>query len=338
MKRKIVGFAIFLALFMGLANNFAIDSYAYETPITVSGAWIAIDIYHGGYHTTADELDPFIGNLTAAGNHVAVINETWYLTDNISALFLPGNDVNYTAQEMEDIKRWLGLGDKLLVVAGDSDYGGYFDPWPLNNLLDYLDTKTRLDATSISDSVNNDGASYRVGVKDFGDGPIAQNLTKGMQGGFILHGPCSILGFDGTYYKDLRESSFNDVEVVVYYSENSTSTDSDVSESVLDLYATKEATGNYPAVVYEHLRFLNGSHMIIAGEAFFTHYKKMYDQTTEEGKFQGGVTYGQMFTHNIINQFVKPYVPPEEEEGSFPVIVPFVALGVLYAVYRIRRK
>ncbi len=237
MKKRIIGFIIFLALLTGFANNITFTANAYDAPITVSGAWVAIDIYHGGYHTSAEELAPFIGNLTAAGNHVALLNETWYLTDNVSALFLPASDTNFTEAEMQTVKNWLKTGDKLLVVAGDSDYGGYYTPTSINMLLDYLGTKTRLDRTSISDPVYKDGASYRVGVKDFGTGPVATALTKNMEGGFILHGPCSIVVYDGTYYKDMRYSSFNDIETIVYYSENATASHGDVSDTPLDLYA-----------------------------------------------------------------------------------------------------
>ena len=319
---------------------------AYATSITVTGATFAFDISHGGYHTTMDDLSPIMDNLTAAGNTVLLINETWELPDAVDALFLTQSDDAFTAAEKADILAWLGLGDKLLIAVGDSDYGGYFSPDPINSVLDYIGAMLRLDRSSIEDPIYNDGSAYRTAPQAIGYGDplyddIVLNLTEGMDAGIILHGPCSILAFDGYYYKDMRTSIFPlKLDILLSYSENATAIDSDVSglNETLDLYSydiAENGIGDYPAVVYESLTDLNDSHLIVGGEAFYTFYKNMYDQVTENGAYNGGVHYGQLFVNNIINFLVSP---PEATAYEFAfAIVPLAVIGVVYVLMKKRK-
>ncbi len=347
MKRKYI---LSLILIVGMIAGMATSTQAYTTTITTTGAKIAFDIYHGGYHTTAADLDPIIGNLTAAGNTVLLINETWELPDDVDALFLTQSDDPFTAAEKADVKAWLELDNKLLVASGDSDYGGYFDESNINDLLAYIGTILRLDSTSIADVVYNDDADYRVAAAVFGEGDrpgtghIAGNLTDGMLAGLILHGPCSLLAFDGTYYKDLRGSTFPTiVEVVMWYSENATSSDSDVTAGDTDVYSTDNQTlyehGGYPAIAWENLRhtLVNGTNsaIVLAGEAFYTYYKNMYGQTTESGVYNGGTHYGQMFTNNMINYLI---IPSEKTSFQYAfAILPLAIIGAIYVLMK-RRK
>lgn len=203
----------------------------------------------------------------------------------------------------------------------------------------------RLDGSSIEDPVYSDGSAYRTAPNVFGvDNPlyddIALNLTEGMEAGIILHGPCSILAFDGYYYKDLRASTFpQNIEIIISYSDNATALDSDVSDlnDTLDTYAydlAEVGQGGYPAVVYEYLRYgTNTSHLIVGGEAFYTHYKFMYDQNTENGAYNGGIHYGQMFTNNIINWFF-----PKAASYDFAfAVIPISIIGVVYVLMKKRK-
>ncbi|MBY9000793.1 MAG: hypothetical protein KGD64_07770 [Candidatus Heimdallarchaeota archaeon] len=337
MNRKYI-FA--LILIVGMMSGSLTTTMAYDTAITTTGATFAFDLSHGGYHTTMDDLGPLMDNLTLAGNTVLLINETWELPDKVDALFLTQSDDEFTAAEKADIKAWLGIGDKLLIAVGDSDYAGIFQPAPINNLLAYIGAMLRLDATSIEDPEFNDGSAYRVGANELGYGndlydDLVYNLTEGMEAGIILHGPCAVLAFDGYYYKDIRldYTVFNRLEVLITYGRNGTSIDSDVSETELDLYAGE--TGYIPAVVYEYLPNLNDSHLIVGGEAFYTHYKFMYDQTTENGVYHDGVHYGQMFVNNIINWFVKT---PTASSYEFAfAVIPLAIIGVIYVLMKKRK-
>jgi hypothetical protein len=353
MKRKYI---LGLILIVGMvAGMFTPTSNAYTSTITVTGLVFAFDVSHGGYHANADDLAPIMNNLTAAGNQVVVINETWDLWDNVSMLFITQPDDNFTLAEKADIVNWLELGNKTLIVGGDSDYGGYYSAYPVNSLLEYIGTVSRMAGVSIDDPVNNDGAAYRVatnyswdgqssaGTTWEGAGDIAAALSNGMLAGNIMHGPTAVVAFSGGLWYDLRIDNVvfpNRVEPIMFYSPNATATDSDVSAGDIDLYDGE--VGDFPAVVYEDLdhALVNSttSNMIIAGECFWTYYKFMYEQITESGVYNSGVHYGRMLMNNIINELALPYEPEVPVETSFSfILIPLAIIGSLYVLVR-RRK
>lgn len=311
------------------------STFAYSTSIKVKDKIIMIDVTHDAYHT---EVENFKGNLTEATNVTVVTLESDFLTNfdaDADALFMSGPNATYTGEEVKAIKDWFVQGGKFLFIGGDSDYGGLFSPLAINNLLRTLGASIRLDSTSISDENNNDGASYRVAATQPGTGDVATKVTEGMEAGFILHGPCSILGINTTTavpeYLDLRTATLPNVEILYKYSAVAVATDSDVSELPTDLYAESETEGNYPAVVLETI---GNSYLVLAGEAIFTDYKSMYDQFTETGEYNGGVTYGQMFVNNLINYFLGTVQAPLPVA---PVVAALALFGGILVIVR-RRK
>lgn len=334
-KTTYVGILIVMTIVVSMAST----SYAYNTKIKVKDKEIVIDLTHGAFHT---EVDNFVGNLTDAGNNVTVIEDAldWALPNTTDALFMSQPTEAYITGDLTALRDWFGMGGKLLFIGGESDYGGYFPVDNINFLLDLLGADILFGSTSISDAVANDGAAYRAAGTELGTGPVATAVTKGMEAGFILHGPCSIVGFDSLLktslpndYYDLRTEQADGVEILVSYSPDSVSDDSDASDTDLDLYAESATTGNYPAVVYQAI---GDSHLVLAGEAIFTDYKKMYDQRTESGDegYNNGTTYGQMFVNNIVNHFLGGAGVPAS------VVPALVALGLFGTVAVIvkRRK
>ncbi|MHA1115794.1 MAG: hypothetical protein ACTSRR_13255 [Candidatus Heimdallarchaeaceae archaeon] len=328
MKKTIIGLLLIVTFLATIPSTFA-----YSTSIKVKDKIIMIDVSHGAYHT---EVENFKGNLTEATNVTVVTLESDFLTNfdaDADALFMSGPDEMYTGAETEKIKEWFSQGGKFLFIGGDSDYGGYFSPAAINSLLRNLGASIRLDSTSISDETNNDGASYRVAATQPGTGDVAKKVTKGMKAGFILHGPCSIVGYNTSAavpeYLDLRNVTLPSVEILYKYSADAVSGDSDVSGLPTDLYAESDITGNYPAVVLETI---GNSYLVLAGEAIFTDYKSMYDQFTETGEYNGGVTYGQMFVNNLVNYFLGTVQAP------LPVVPVVAALALFGGVLVIVRR
>ncbi|UJG44765.1 MAG: hypothetical protein K9W46_06175 [Candidatus Heimdallarchaeum endolithica] len=327
MKKTIVGLLLIVTVLATIPSTFA-----YDTSIKVKNKTIMIDVSHGAYHTSVEN---FKGNLTEAKNTVVMLESDLLtnFTADADALFMSGPDEMYTGEETQKIKDWFNQGGKFLFIGGDSDYGGYFSPVAINNLLRNLGANIRLDSTSISDETNNDGASYRVAATQPGTGDVATKVTEGMEAGFILHGPCSILGINTTTavpeYLDLRTATLPNVEILYKYSAVAVATDSDVSELPTDLYAESETEGNYPAVVLETI---GNSYLVLAGEAIFTDYKSMYDQFTETGEYNDGVTYGQMFVNNLINYFLG------EAQAPLPIVPVVAALALFGGVLVIVRR
>ena len=345
-KLKLIFITTIIAtmLIASSANSSAIGFY--PTEIDKHGNVIAFDLYHGGYHS--NDIKNLAHNFTAADNLVTYINQTWELPDEVDVLFLTEADAGaeWLPTQVTDIVNWMALGGKLLWVAGDSDYAGLFNPTPINDILSALGAITRMDKTSISDAVYNDGASYRVAATQMGigdpmyDGELIGDLSVNMVAGIICHGPCSIVGYNGTEYVDLRlgHSVFPDrLWTIMRYSENATADDSDVSDGPLDLYAYSAESGNYPAVVYEYLDTVN-SHIVASGEAIYSNYKYMYDQRTENGVYNGGHQFGQILVNNILNYIMVSHEEPTPTETETELTSPTsktVDIGIASAIVSI---
>ncbi|MHA1953171.1 MAG: hypothetical protein ACW96U_04410 [Candidatus Heimdallarchaeaceae archaeon] len=361
MKRKYIFASILIVgMIAGMLSPAALPPPSY---INVSNITVVIDLYHGGYHTTEFDLAPLIDNLTKAGNEVVLLNDTgedkkwtWSIPDEASIMFLTQSDNNFTMEEMVEIKRWMMLENRLLVVAGDSDYGGYFDNYPINSVLAYLGAIVRLDDSSISDPVDSDGSSYRAAATIKGHalnaltdntpgiGMVGDALTAGCDAGIILHGPCSILANTSAGLKDMRGIAFpRFIETLWWFGQNATADDSDVSDGDYDIYSAdpdENGDGYYPGVVFEDLVHTLDIHsyVIASGEAFYTFYKYMYNMYTETGVYNGGEHYGMMFTNNIINYFGIPVISVDDTPFAFLfAIIPLVAIGAIYAVIRRKR-
>jgi len=300
---------VFVLTILLIISSFQTQNVSFASElanIETLGATFVIDLSHSPYKNDYDNL---IGNLTHAGNEVILCDSFFDLPSDADALFLPDANTEYSSSEQMTIKEWFYSGDKLLFVGADSDYGGYFNPYYLNNLLHFLDAHVFVDGTSIEDFVENDGAVYRVVATNYGNGSIGLIVNNNCDSGIIMHGPCSILGFDETSltYVDLRNTTLENVEILLSYSINSSCIDSDDSLSELDLYAYSGIMGDFPAVVYEEFDFTSAenSHLIVAGECIFSDYKLMYDLFTEGGYYIRGTHSGFTFVNNIINHFVK---------------------------------
>ncbi len=332
MKKALIGFLLIITVLATVSTS----SMAYDAPIKVKNKTIMIDLSHGAYHT---EVTNFKGNLTAASNTVAMLEGDNYLknfTSSADALFMSGPKYAYNTTETEAIRSWFDQGNKFLFIGGDSDYGGYYSPVAVNNLLRTLGAHIRLDSTSISDPQNNDGAAYRVAATQLGNGTIGSKVTEGMKAGFILHGPCSILGVNTSDplvpYLDLRTTKLPNVEILASYSAVSVAEDSDGSELPTDLYSTIKTQGNYPAVVVETI---GNSYIVLAGEAMFTDYKSMYNQITETGTYNNGTTYGMMFVNNMINYFLGEAQAPI---SFVPVVAALSIFATAAVIIRRRRR
>ncbi|UCG03320.1 MAG: hypothetical protein JSW11_04875, partial [Candidatus Heimdallarchaeota archaeon] len=68
------------------------------------------------------------GNLTTAGSTFHMIEGGFSIPTDTNVLLIPYSTISYSASELNIINNWFtGDGARLLWVAGDSDYGGYFN-------------------------------------------------------------------------------------------------------------------------------------------------------------------------------------------------------------------
>ncbi len=168
--------------------------------ILVSNGVVAIDLAHGGFTDNRghETLDPLVSNLTYAGNEVVFLEDDgtkkwkYEIPDEASILILTQCDINYTIEEREEVKRWLMLENKLILVAGDSDYVPSGETAPafnmvyLNELFHSIGAISRFASVSIEDDYYKDGSSYRPAAprEGHGDRPgtgiISDILTAGI--------------------------------------------------------------------------------------------------------------------------------------------------------------
>jgi len=290
--------------------------------IRLSKKKIAIDIGHSPMHIT---YDLFKTDYLESGNIVDEIENFTNIND-YDMLLIPASRINYTSDEMNVIKTWFSNPDKLLWIAGDSDYAGQFiSHKSINPLLEYIDSKLRLDSGAVSDLYSNDGTGYRVIATNPGTGDIGSVVNEGVER-LLLHGPTAVYGMENGNFVDLRTQTIEGIEVLFSYNESAEMLDQDYSNTESDFYISLDEKGNYPAVVYEDF---GESHLIVSGEVLFSTYKNMYG---EEGE-HGSPIQGKLFVNNLLNYFYKTTSLPI----IFLIIIGLLSVVAIIALY-IRQK
>ncbi|MCG3226001.1 MAG: hypothetical protein H7645_03720 [Candidatus Heimdallarchaeota archaeon] len=330
-KKQLLAFSLILTFFFSICNT---KIEGYFTEIDISNVKVMIDISRGAYH---NKFFNFKGNMTFSGNTVEINNDSITSLESRSGFFISQPDTGYTIAEKNVIKNFLQLGNRTLFVTGDSDYGGFWSPSHVNDLLDFLNSSLRMGADHMQDSADSLGAWYRLLATGYGNGSIA-NITKaGCLDGIYFHGSTSVLGYNGTEIIDLRKEDLPNVEVLIFYDENATSADTDLSNTDYDFYAYSSDTGYYPALACEKVIFGDKiSYIIVAGEVVFADFKHMYDQFTDTGYLH----YGQMFVNNLVNFFLANATNlPDISEFQQILFLSIISSAALIAItIRIKRK
>lgn len=294
---------------------------------------VTMDTTHMDYWDDHAFSDGLKANLTDAGSTFNLLAEgaTFAIPTDTSVLLMPLEDAAWSAADLTKISDWYGTdGAKLIWVAGDSDYGGYYNFSNTNSILDHLGAKLRLASISIEDPVENDQSAYRVvSTGAITDGKVNAKLNEGVDR-MVMHGPTGICALvDGEVVNPLTTDVKN-VEVVRTSSPNGVGIDSDLSETAYDIYAG-ENNATIPMIGIEQLD--SGKWLIVSGEAVFSQYKFMYGMVTEQGSPQQGAT----FTNNVLTWFSESGAK-DSLSGFLPFeFAPFVA-GLVAIVYIKRRK
>ncbi len=328
MKGKFVFSALFLVAIMSVMS--------FSGPVSadelVTGKTFVV---FNGDGVFEPEINGFYTNYTDAGN--TIINGTdmtledlkGNLTSDVDALFLPANDLS--GEDLTFIKEWFDLGGKMLWVAGDSDFGGYFISDNLNPVLEEVGSVLRLDSGAVDDPVSNDGASYRVVANTLGDGPIASAIKEHVTGDFKMpfHGPTSVYYMKDGAPADLRNADLENVEVVIMSSDDSKGIDQDLTAGTGDFYASINASGNLPLLAVETM---GNNVVVVSGEGVFRDYKNMYGNALEKS---GEFHYGSIAVDTIINYVFENIATQNKASVSF--FVPVVGLIAVAAIIRKRK-
>lgn len=297
--------------------------------ILVTNATIGIDISHNSIHE--GYFDAFIDNFTSAGNTVEEIIEISNLK-KYDVILIPGSTTSYSSEELDEYKKWFERKNKLLFVAGDSDYGGLFKAnETLNPILEHLGSSLRLDAGAIGDLYSNDGTDYRVIVNTPENGPAGSIINQGVNQ-ILLHGPTSVYAVIDGIPIDLRTTSPENVEILFSYSNGSQILDQDISEIPDDFYYYNTSfLGDYPAIVAENF---TTSVIIVEGEATFSDYKNMYGVS---GEYGAGID-NRLFMIKLMNYYFEALNSFKSVAFPFEIVVFTVAIMSIPVILKKNKK
>lgn len=259
---------------------------------------------------TATNLE---GNLTAAGSIFNIIEGVFSIPEDTNVFLIPCSNSTYTTNELNTINDWFTSdGAHLLWVAGDSDYGGYFNNGPSNDILTKVGANLRISADAVYDDVCNDNASYRVAVQTpISDGDLNSIFTTNVSS-VIMHAPTTILGYQSSALVDLNQTSIEGIEIIMKSSINAAALDQDLTGTEFDYYSTANLNGSYPMMAIQNMS--DRKSVIVSGEAIFSDYKHMYDLYTSIGKidssdaWNGGYHEGKTLVDNVLRWFGKEVI------------------------------
>ncbi|MCE4600512.1 MAG: GldG family protein [Desulfurococcales archaeon] len=195
MNWKLASSLVLLAVLFAapLAFNNMSPAAAQSNTITV-----AVDLSHG-------ESDKYLGYIQGNITFVNWVNITegpitTDMLQGVDVLILGQPTIAFSPDEMDAIAQWLASGKKVLWVAGDSDYGsGNATQVYVNDLLEYIGAKLRVEYASFYDDIHNAQRFYRVLVHvqvdnnpDLETSMIAEGITKPI----LAHGPAPLIWVD----------------------------------------------------------------------------------------------------------------------------------------------
>lgn len=291
---------------------------------------IAVDLAHG---ENDRELASIEGNITSVEVEGRIYTIRWVripagttITPEILAgvdiLLIGQPTVSFGDDEKEAIKNWLLTGNKVLYVAGDSDYGatGPAVIEAVNSLLEYVGVKLRLEHAAVYtpypegrnytykgvEYPTNTYAYYRVlafvepdSVPYLKTSIVDEGVTKPV----LMHGPtCVIWVDDEGNYRDPVEETYPGLIRLVWFRRGYIGNNNDPPPYVYDtlLYGLGAPKGDssfvaYAAEYWPHLNVL----VTVAGETLYGGYAP-----TWYSSYYGVSLDGPRFVTNLVKWWV----------------------------------
>jgi len=281
---------------------------------------VAVDLAHG---ENDKMLSYIMGNITWV--EWRKINSTFTsdLLADIDVLIIGQPTVAFSPDELIALKNWLKRYNKVLWVAGDSDYGtGPQTIDACNTLLEYINAKLRLENGAVYDNVNNAGAYYRVltrvapdNISELYTDMLTVNITKPI----LMHGPDALIWVDeqGVYHNPMNETFPGMVRIVWSYNTSYIGDNQPPANIVYDQLNYGQGTGNWSFVMVAGEYWNESNNLIIvSGESPYGDYQPMYSWV-----YYGVKLDGPQFVKNMILWFekiIRTYykTPPITEIGE----------------------
>lgn len=273
---------------------------AYAQPITV-----AVDLGHG---ESNKYLSYIMGNITGVQWRLITTAITPDVLKGVDILLIGQPTVAFSPDEIQAIKNWLFSGNKVLYVAGDSDYGpGQKTILQVNDLLTGIGTKLRLEHGAVySDNPNVTAKAYYRMLTfvepDKVPGLFTDVISQGITRPILMHGPGCVIWQDeqGKYHDPVKETFPGLIRIVwahkSYMGDNTAPT-----PYVYDLMAYGKGTGDHDFVMYAAEYFSNvNSLVVVAGESLYGDYEPAWSSS-----YYGVQLDGPLFVQNLIKWWVK---------------------------------
>lgn len=307
---------------------------ATSKPETVT---IAVDLAHG----ESDKYLNFIqGNITQVTVNNRVYSIKWInittgmtitqeLLSEVDILLIGQPTTGLSPDEMEAILDWLKGGNKVLYVAGDSDYG----PGPdridiVNKLLEYIGARLRLEQASVYSEVGRTykykgtvyptvaAAYYRVLVFVEPDSTTLPHLdtsilAEGITKPILMHGPtCVVWVDDEGHYHDPVTEVFPGLIRIAWFRNSYIGDNNPPPAYVYDpmFYGLGAPRDNSSFVGYAAEYWLDVNSLItVAGESLYGDYEPAWASS-----YYGVSLDGPAFVENLIRWWIRvvTYTPP----------------------------
>lgn len=282
---------------------------------------IAVDLSHG---ESDKYLDYIIGNITEADGYPIEwrkITEgpiTASVLADVDILLIGQPTVAFSSDEIEAIKNWLNTGNKVLYVAGDSDYGGGPNTIEaVNVLLDSIGAKLRLEQASAYSVVNYTytykGVEYPTCAKayyrmlafvepDNVPSLYTSILDKGVTKPILMHGPGAVIWMDEEgNYRDPVNETFDGLVRIAWFRNSYIGDNNAPSPYVYDPLDYGQGTGNWSFVAYAAEYWKDKNVVItVAGESLYGDYEPAWASS-----YYGVELDGPRFVTNLVRWWVK---------------------------------
>ncbi len=307
--------ALFLILLTVLIISLAVPftSALRQPTINYSGGKlvVAVDLSHGENDKYLSYIE---GNITWVKWKEITTAITPDVLADVDVLIIGQPGTGFSPDEMTAIQNWLNQGNKILWIAGDSDYGsGPTVQQACNDLLDFIGAKLRLEYAAVYDDYNNAGAFYRVLTRVMPDNVpslhtdvISQGITKPV----LMHGPDAVIWVDenGNYHDPVNETFPGLIRIVWSYNTSYIGDNNEPPPLVYDPLDYGKGTGNHTFVMVaaEHYSDNNVT-IIVSGESPYGDYEPMYSWLYHNVSLDG-----PQFIKNMITWFqylIKPPAP-----------------------------
>ncbi|MEM3994290.1 MAG: hypothetical protein QXW40_02780 [Thermofilum sp.] len=288
-----------LAVAAALIAVLALSTYAPAQPVIV-----AVDLGHG---ESSKYLNYIMGNITFV---------TWkVITGKINASTLKGVDilllgqptVAFAPDEIEAIKAWLATGNKVLYVAGDSDYGpGGKTITQLNDFLAAIGTKLRLEHVGVySDYPEMTAKAYyrMLTFVEPDSHPLLRTdiVKRDITLPILMHGPGCVIWVDERgNYRDPVKETFPGLVRLVWAHKSYVADNTAPTPYLYDLMKYGKGTGDHDFVMYAAEYWPDKNVLIVvASESLYGDYEPAWASV-----YYGVALDGPTFVTNLFRWWV----------------------------------